>query len=244
MTKVLTQQEKQYLRKVSNYLGSLGMKDGDIEFEMEHYEGSIDYDNIDWRYLTHFSNNYRAEIPPGLYPILEKIMKYASDNELFSSKAVDADEITWQKFEITINRVENTISLFHYWTYYGTEDGSFMNYDDVDDDGFFTDWIDSGIFNETEIPGDGILTVNYSGGGDDGYLENQFYENGSQVPAEIEDWCYDQLASNFGGWEINEGSFGKFIFDFKNKTVELEHTYNTEVNESDTLWEENFGINE
>ncbi len=48
------------------------------------------------------------------------------------------------------------------------------------------------------------------------------------------------MLSNYGGWEINEGSQGYFIFDLKNKTVELNHTMNVEESESKTLYEEKF----
>ena len=56
----------------------------------------------------------------------------------------------------------------------------------------------------------------------------------------MEDWCYTQLENNFGGWEINEGSDGKFMFNFNDMIIVLEHTYNTEENATDTLFEESF----
>ena len=83
----------------------------------------------------------------------------------------------------------------------------------------------------------------YNGGGDSGYIESSFDENGDAVPAGIEDWCYQQLESHFGGWEINEGSDGAFIFDFNTSTVTLDHTYNTEEQQIDTLYEESFNPN-
>ena len=55
-----------------------------------------------------------------------------------------------------------------------------------------------------------------------------------------QDWCYQELENHFGGWEINEGSDGRFIFDFNESTVFLDHTYNTEEQQIDTLYEENF----
>ena len=64
------------------------------------------------------------------------------------------------------------------------------------------------------------------------------------MPNAIEDWCYNRLERLHGGWEINEGSDGSFTFDFNNMTITLDHTYNTEENSSDTLWEERFGGNE
>ena len=72
------------------------------------------------------------------------------------------------------------------------------------------------------------------------YIENSFNPTGDEVPAGIEDWCYQQLESHFGGWEINEGSDGAFVFNFNNSTVTLDHVYNTEENQTDTLYEESF----
>lgn len=34
--------------------------------------------------------------------------------------------------------------------------------------------------------------------------------------------CYEALESSHGGWEINEGSYGEFLFDVENRKVELD----------------------
>ena len=95
---------------------------------------------------------------------------------------------------------------------------------------------------DTEVPEEGILTARYNGGGDSGYLESNFEETGEPIPAEIEDWCYRQLERNYGGWEINEGSDGVFIFNFNDSTIVHEHTDNIDVNDTNTLYEENFSL--
>jgi hypothetical protein len=95
---------------------------------------------------------------------------------------------------------------------------------------------------DIEVPDDGILTITYNGGGDSGYIESSFEETGDAVPAGIEDWCYSELESHFGGWEINEGSDGKFVFDFNKSTVLLLHTMNIEESETHTFFEESFKI--
>jgi hypothetical protein len=56
----------------------------------------------------------------------------------------------------------------------------------------------------------------------------------------MEDWCYEQLERYYGGWEINEGSDGEFIFNFHDMTIELNHTYNVEQDAHDTIYEESF----
>ena len=72
MKQILTPEEKQYLRRTANYLGSLGMRNGYINIEMEQDEDQINSKAIDWRYVTKFENNYNADIPEGLIPILKK----------------------------------------------------------------------------------------------------------------------------------------------------------------------------
>ena len=83
------------------------------------------------------------------------------------------------------------------------------------------------------------MVLEYNGGGDSGYIESQF-GSGENVPANIEDFCYNALEDSHGGWEINEGSQGRFVFDKKNKIITLEHTYNEESNEKLNLFTSKF----
>ena len=233
MEKILTPEEKKYLRMVSNYLNSLGMKEGDINIELDNDADSVGSDSIDWKYVHHFDNNYTAEIPDGLFPILKKVLEYSDNNADFNN---DVDMLTYQSININIDCNDKIISVNHYYSYYGRDESSGVTWDEENDKeliGRFESLIEN-------IPNNGQLTVYYNGGGDSGYLEGDFSETRDGVPTEIEDWCYNQLSDNFGGWEINEGSDGQFIFDFENRTIHLEHTFNTEENESETLYEENF----
>ena len=75
--KILTPDEKKYLGKVSRYISSLGMKYGEIQFEMNSDDEELYY-NEDY-FPTHFENNYIAEIPDGLIPILKRIIFYFED---------------------------------------------------------------------------------------------------------------------------------------------------------------------
>jgi hypothetical protein len=236
MTKLLTSEEKHYLRKVSNYLESLGMKYGDIEIEID-YELDSNYDDIDWRYVNEFSNNYGSEIPPGLIPILQKIIKYCGDEKLIQEIG---DEINYQTINFSIDTKSKDISLVHSWFWYDRSDGTTFEYDDEDDIERFTQWIES-YFSNIQVPNDGILTVAYNGSGDSGYLEGSFKEKRDvTVPQEIEDWCYRVLSSEFGNWGDNEGSDGEFIFDFNTKIVTLDHTDNIEASQTDTYFNEDF----
>ena len=53
----------------------------------------------------------------------------------------------------------------------------------------------------------------------------------------IEEVCYDKLGASHGGWEINEGSYGTFVFDVPTRKVTLE--YNERIEEVRTS-EESF----
>ena len=235
MKGILTPEEKQYLKRVANYLSSMGMRDGNIEVDIDN-GWTFNYDDINWNYVNTFSNNYSADIPSGLIPILQKIMKYCDDQGLIKEHDEDTN---YQRLEYDIDVDAKVITFSHFWSYYDRGDGSSIEFDDEEDIERFTEW-EKEYFSDTEIPEDGILTVTYNGSGDSGYMEGSFEENSSQVPAGIEDWCYEKLSDNFSGWEINEGSDGNFIFDFNNKIVTLNHTENFEENASDTYFEESF----
>jgi hypothetical protein len=237
MKGILTPEEKQYLRRISNYLGSMGMQDGNIEIDMDNQE-EFDYDNVDWDYITHFSNNYNADIPSGLIPILQKIMKYCDDNNLI--REPDNDDTNYQRLEYDIDVDSKKISFTRWWSFYTRGEGSSVTWEDEQGKELFEHWEESGVLEDLTIPDDGILKVTYNGSGDSGYLESSFNETGDGVPAAIEDWCYRELSDNYSGWEINEGSDGEFIFNFHDMTVELIHTENIEDNASDTYYEESF----
>jgi hypothetical protein len=236
MKGILTPEEKQYLRRISNYLGSMGMQDGNIEIDMDN-GAEFEYDDVDWNYITHFTNNYNADIPSGLIPILQKIMKYCADKNLI--KEHDED-INYQRLEYDIDVDSKKISFNHWWSFYSRGEGSSVTWEDESGKEIFEEWEESGVLEDLTIPDDGILRVTYNGSGDSGYLESSFNETSDGVPAEIEDWCYRELSDNYSGWEINEGSDGEFIFNFHDMTVELIHTENIEDNASDTYYEESF----
>ena len=234
---ILTPEEKKYIGKVSRFLRSMGMTYGEITFEMEPDDEEISYSEN--YFPTHFENNYNAEVPDGLVPILKKIISYVDDEGLYDELPNDAN-IVYQGFEIMIDSVKKEISLTHMYSYQ-TEGGS----EGVEYDDMIEEWEEKGVFDDIEIPEDNYLVLKYNGGGDSGYIESHFDSGarnpyGESVPTEVEEWCYQQLEENFGGWEINEGSQGEFQFDFNEKTVILSHTYNIEESKSNTLWEEEF----
>ena len=239
MKGILTTEEKQYLNRICRYLGSLGMTEGLINFEIDNEVDSLSEDYFEWKYVTHFENNYRADIPDNLIPILKKIVNFVVNSEKFE---IDYNlYLNYQQIEIEIDCESKDITVRHYYTFIDRGSTSYDEYDSNEDKKTFDDWMD-GVLKDTEVPEEGILTVKYNGGGDSGYIESNFEETGEPIPNEIEDWCYRQLERNYGGWEINEGSDGVFIFNFNDSTIVHEHTDNIDENDTNTLYEENFSL--
>ena len=240
MKNILTTEEKKYLNMICNYLKSLGMREGTISIELEYNQYSVDENTIDWKYITHFDNNYRAEIPEGLIPVLKKVWSYVVDEGLYELTD-DVDMVNYNSIEINIDSDDKTLTVRNDYSYYTESDGSSTLYDSEEEKEMFDGWMENEL-KETEVPEDGYLTIKYNGSGDSGYMEGNFEETGDPIPAEIEDWCYRELESNYGGWEINEGSEGYFVFNFNDSTISLEHTMNVEENIGNTLYEENFSL--
>jgi hypothetical protein len=208
-------------------LNSLGIKYGNIEIGIEG-----GWDNIEWREITHFSNNYNADIPEGLILILKKIVNYVVENDLGE---VYGSELEWFRGEFDIDTVRQEISVSEYWTEYDTNDVVSSEFEDEPE---LFETIDLLFFRGEKKPKE--LTVRFEGSGDSGYLNDNFENTMLTLPAGIEDWCYTTLENSFGGWEINEGSSGNFVFNLEDKTVTLNYYENIEVGRTNTLYEEKF----
>lgn len=235
MANLLTLEEKKYLQRICRYLGSLGMKHGSIDFEMEY--GEFDRDDYNWNRITHFSNNYSAEIPDGLKEICKKLLKHVEENDLINKP--DVENLNWERIEIDVDCDDSTISVVHDYNYYAESDTETISEsleDNPDDENL------SEVFEELEnIEGleTRSLRLDYNGSGDSGYLEDSFTD-GTDCPTSVSDYCYNMLENNFGGWEINEGSQGYFEMDLDNKELTLYHTSNIDEQGRDTIVEEDF----
>ena len=73
-------------------------------------------------------------------------------------------------------------------------------------------------------------SVDFSGGGDNGYIDDFMMVNENQVniPKLIEEMLYSMLNGNHAGWENNEGAQGSWLFDPRDKTIVFDFNYNTE----------------
>lgn len=234
---LFTTEDKKALRLLSKYMQSLGISSGQIDFSF--YDGDSDVDlsqevPFGSRSTQTFSNHYNVEIPEFLHPIIDKILLYCNGKTDFGG-SIDVDYLNYFRLEIEIDVERKQVSATAYCGYYeaGDVDGTTWEASEDEEVKRLMDILSEEQENE-------ILYLKYNGGGDSGFIEESF-DGGEQVPAIVQDWCYDQLESLHGGWEINEGSDGSFEFDLRNGIINLNHTMNTEVDKQDTIFEESFG---
>jgi hypothetical protein len=229
MENILTPEEKKYLRFYAKYIQSYGEKQ--TTFRIEDWTP----DNTEIRFgRLHSEENYYLDIPERIGPILKRISESLSDYD----PNYESDDIgsTWANF--IINSEDNSIHVEFCYSYY-TRDEQGMSWDEVE---IAADETLSKIMDEFSESDVQTMWVKFDGNGDSGSIEGAEDEDGSIVdlPADIEDWCYQQLENNYGGWEINEGSNGSFIFKSEPKEVILDFAWNNENTECDTIYEEKF----
>jgi hypothetical protein len=236
MNELLTPEEKKYLERISRYVQSLGKKDVEIRIEANEYDGKTEISDIEWEHITNFDWDSRLDIPSGFIEILQKIFNYLDESGNYSFP--DIDGINYHDFLIEFNTVRRELTIQQIYGYYDV--GNEFEVEFEGEESNMEEWKDQLEINGAEIPEDGILTARYNGGGDNGSMDGNFDEINQQLPADIEDFCYDKLSINFGGWENNEGGEGYFIFNINDNTVTLYHTENIEQNDSNTLFETEF----
>ena len=127
MKGILTTEEKQYLNRICRYLGSLGMTEGIISFEIENEQDTLSEGDFDWEYVTHFENNYRADIPDNLIPILKKIVNFVVNSDKF--ELPDVEYVNYQTIEIEIDCKSKDITVRHYYTFIDRGSTSYDEYD-------------------------------------------------------------------------------------------------------------------
>ena len=162
---------------------------------------------------------------PVVENITQKILEQV-DTDDFESDFHDND-VDYYTIEIEFKAKDKEIRVSCEYRTLSTEDAFSENELDTDNE-TFKRYLEKGVEE---------IICEYTGGGDSGYIEGTMAVDGEQenTASDIEDICYNQL-SEFGGWEINEGSQGNIVFNLVDKTVTVNHQWNTEEsNEFDLL---------
>lgn len=232
MEELLTTEEKKYLERVGRYIQSMGKKYVELDIEANDYDSKSEISDIDWDDVTHFDWQGSIDIPSGFITILQKIFNYIDQSGRYSfPNHVDANH---NQFSVGIDATKRELTVTQDYSYYGEGGEGEIEFEEPE---LMEEWKEQLEINGVQIPEDGVLSVYYSGGGDDGALDGDFSENNRPVPADMEDFCYNELSSNYGGWENNEGGQGRFEFNFNDGTIFLYHTENLEERVSNTLFE-------
>lgn len=229
MNQILSPEDKKYLKFFSKYLLSYG--EHTATFRIEDWNPD---DPTISEHSLNIEENYYLEIPIRVNSILNKISDVCGEYE----PKYESDDIvsTWASFQIDAD--DQSISVEFCYSYY-TRDEQSMSWEkgDIKEDDHLQNVLN--ILYEENIP---WIRVRFDGSGDSGSIEDGEDKKGKSisVPADVEDWCYRVLESNYGGWEINEGSSGYFNFDVTKKQVYLDFGWNNENTECDTIYEEKF----
>ena len=140
------------------------------------------------------------------------IFEFVQDNiDVFFEPFNSQDEEGWGSIWCEFNYETKTLTFGHDVSYYETsfslEEGKIKP--DVAQRLI-------NVKNESEdLQGD-VISMRFDGGGDSGSIDGAENELGDSVdiPASFEDFGYDILEKNFGGWENNEGGHGNVILNF------------------------------
>ena len=211
----LTDEQKKTLKLFSYYCASHGAKDASLTVYLNE-GGSVDWIDINW-YAS-------GTIVEGYDKINELINHILEDTDLLDFYDYD----TSGSLEIEIDIKERKLTITGYHMVYDTDYSS-------------DEWIilaDNEQFNELfEKLGNSMGRLDFNGSGDSGEIESTIYsDNGNfDSPSFFEDWCYRKLESNYGGWEINEGSQGAFYIFPTERMVRLDFGQNTEEQDSDGI---------
>jgi hypothetical protein len=226
----LTNDEKKYLNRMCNFLKSFSDDLHEVELTEWHDYDSQDYLIKELRNVVsgrnYFDGRHRVDVTEGFKNIVDNIL-----NNIDGWDEPDTYEIKSVTSNIRFNCFEKKISIYLIYYFYDHENTS----DIYEKEPEIVERLESEGFNLDQS----TIYVDYSGGGDSGWLENIF-NNGEEVPRFFEDWCYGKLNSDYSGWELDEGSSGSFIVNFEKKTIEIVHSANTETSEEYLIYQTKF----
>lgn len=162
------------------------------------------------------------------FPI-EKFLEKLIDPHLVGSIDTDEGEAEVWAYEIYI-LPEKILQLVASATVYISGDTEVNDDEDVD----------SAVFEG--LPQEKFF-VEFAGGGDDGQIDDEGTSvDGGQligIDEPLMTHMYGML-ENYGGWEINEGSQGRFYVDPTERTITLNFNWNQEETKNETVWQINF----
>lgn len=215
----LSNNDKKTLNTFSMYLQSYGSKVGRYRIEVGT-DGDVYWDYSQW---SGDGTRMHIESYDKIDDLIGRIFKENEELMLENFSSDDRGGI-----EVVLNTNNKTLSFVAevvvYSVQYSSNDYTFDEIDNQNIKNWFSEMENSYTSG----------TIHYEGSGDSGYIDSVIIfddDTRSDYSSQLEDWMYRQL-SQYGGWEINEGSQGDFHFNFDRKTVKLSHGENYEEEET------------
>ena len=186
----------------------------------------------DWQDDNWYSRQVSRSIES--YDKIDDLIEKLIDNDSIINQFNECDGS--QRIEVEIDCKERILSIHAYETVYGSEPhGSDYTLEDIESE--FGEETLKAVEELFEQLNGNEGRVDFSGGGDSGYIDDFMSVNNSQVdiPALIEDMLYSMINNNYGGWENNEGAQGSWLFGPSEKIILFDFNYNTEEEQSVNL---------
>lgn len=175
----------------------------------------------DWRDEDWYGDGSNLESYEAIDNCINQIIE---EHDLFEKLMSDCDNRG--QLKINIDCVERTLEINASETKFDTNSSSGMlELSDLENEDLIK------IFNymKSKKYSEGVIT--FAGGGDSGEIESRIEYDGKfteQIPKDLMEFFYEWLENHFGGWEINEGSQGRFVFNADEGNLELLFEENTE----------------
>ena len=198
----------------------------EISQTLYYYEGN---EFPELYYDPYIGGSGAKELKSGLLrQFLESLYELIQENmvEIFKDELDKYDSFYSVSFFVDLNfetkKLDLTSSITVYDTEYSTHEF------EVTDTNVIASMIE--LFDN----GYDKIKVDFSGGGDSGYIESTGFDSDDEkidIPASIEDELYRVLESIQSGWEINEGSQGDFLIDCPSTKIYVNFGLNYEKEE-------------
>lgn len=166
-------------------------------------------------YESNWGKDYGSNIQG--YDAIDSAIKEIIETNELSSEGYDRDCDNNGQLRISIDCKERNISFsVEEYRFANNEMGNEI--DGIEDEDVLKlfEYMNENNFSE------GV--VEFDGGGDSGEISEKILFDGDvqdDISAGVSDFLYRELENFYGGWEINEGSHGRFVFH-KNGIVQLD----------------------
>ena len=209
MEKNLTPEELKTLKLFSYYC--LGFGCNEVNYTVNMYDCEVDW--LEENAFCADDDGYSFAQRIEMYDKITDLIKDISQ-DIVDSGAFDDTDCNSSNLVFNFDNKERKLNVKGYYSVMIDKPGAI-----VEEEENFTSEVTE-FMESLKSQNIDFFTVNFDGGGDSGQIE-PVGSNGIRITRGVEDYLYEML-SNFGGWEINEGSHGTFHFNVEPGNIELE----------------------